>query len=64
MAAKKAPPTPRELARTMRSLAEGPLARDTESRHIEADRLLCDALRALGYGAAVKAFRALPKWYA
>ena len=37
---------------------------DTETSHIEADKLLCKLLVTLGYQKSVAAFMALPKWYA
>ena len=36
---------------------------DPEGGHIAADRILCEALDALGYQAAVEQFRKLSKWY-
>jgi hypothetical protein len=37
---------------------------DTESFHFEADLLLCDILKDLGYSETVELFKKLPKWYA
>ena len=37
---------------------------DTEARHIEADDILCDVLKALGCKEVVDAFEKLDKWYA
>lgn len=34
-----------------------------ETSHAEADRVLCDLLRTLGYGEVVDEYRKLPKWY-
>lgn len=37
---------------------------DTEVDHAEADRILCELLRALGYNAIVDAWESIDKWYA
>lgn len=37
---------------------------DTESAHVDADALLCNILRGLGYGDAVDIFESIDKWYA
>lgn len=34
-----------------------------EQFHIQADELLCDTLRALGYDSAVKIFENADRWY-
>lgn len=39
-------------------------AGDPESAHYEADQLICDLLRSLGYGKGVAIFENMPKWYA
>lgn len=36
---------------------------DPEMSHIEADKVLCDYLRALGEHAIVDEFEKVPKWY-
>jgi len=36
---------------------------DPEELHIKMDDLMCDTLRALGYGKGVKIFEDTPKWY-
>lgn len=59
---------PRHLARVryeqlldrMQTLGNG----CTEDEHIEADRILCDLLEALGFEDMVAAYRAVPKWHA
>ena len=55
------PMTPEEFAKAMRKLANGD---DTEDSHFEADQIMCDILRALGYGEGVKVFREMKRWYA
>ena len=37
---------------------------DIESAHIEADRILCELLSALGYDEVVVEWTAVAKWYA
>lgn len=37
---------------------------DREFSHGEGDRLLCELLEKLGYGAVVEAWRLIPGWYA
>lgn len=37
---------------------------DIESAHGDADDVLCDLLRELGYGDVVDAWLQVPKWYA
>lgn len=37
---------------------------DREFAHGDGDRLLCELLERLGYGAVVEAWRAIPSWYA
>ena len=38
--------------------------RDIEEGHSDADDLMCQALRDLGYEDGVAIYRAMPKWYA
>lgn len=38
--------------------------RDKENFHIEADDVLCELLKSLGYGDVVEAWEAIDKWYA
>jgi len=52
--------TPEELVERLREIS----AYDVESGHMEADRLLCETLRRLGYDKAIDIFESLPKWYA
>lgn len=37
---------------------------DQEDAHRMADKLMCDVLRHLGFGAGVEIFENMPKWYA
>ena len=37
---------------------------DTEGDHAEADRILCDLLKALGHADVVAAYDKVDKWYA
>ena len=45
-------------------LVELDKSRDTEGAHWEADDVLCEFLRSLGYGDVADAFEAIGKWYA
>ena len=45
-------------------LKELALVKDYEETHAEADGLLCELLRRLGYQDVVEAFAKLRKWYA
>ena len=53
-------PSPDHVAERMAAFAE----LDAEGRHMQGDALLCDTLRALGYGNAVDEFERWMKWYA
>lgn len=57
------PLTPAELLAEMKALYD---ARnyDEEGCHQQADALMVEVLRALGYGAAMDVFEAAHKWYA
>ena len=50
----------KEFAEKMGELGDG----CEECDHIEADRLMCEVLKELGYGDGVKLFEELHKWYA
>ena len=49
-----------EFSKRMRKIAKDP---DTEAAHAEADKLLCEMLKQLGYGAGVKVFEDMDRWY-
>lgn len=52
--------SPKEFAAAMaEAVNEGP-----EDGHIEADALMCETLRRLGYEEGVQIFENLKKWYA
>lgn len=54
------PMTPDEFAARMKAIDnEG----DWESDHEDADALMCEILRSLGYAEGVAAFEAMDKWY-
>ena len=53
---------PAEFEKRMKEIAE--IKHDDEGRHREADKLLCEVLDSLGYGAGVKIFEGIGKWYA
>lgn len=55
------PFTPKQLAD---KVAEARDSGDIEEAHAEMDRVLCEALRRLGYDEAVRIFREADKWYA
>ncbi len=55
------PNSPAEFEVMMRHAIDG---NDEEESHRNADRLMCDLLRSLGYGEAVERFLASTRWYA
>lgn len=52
--------TPAEFERMMKELAR---SNDPEYSHGEADDLMCEVLEQLGYGAGVKVFDNMVRWY-
>ena len=52
--------TPEEFAEKMKSFADG-AAR--AAPHENADTLMCDVLRSLGYGVGVEIFLEMDRWY-
>ncbi len=54
--------TPEEFAKKVREAFSGP--GDAENWHAEADYVMCELLRQLGYGKGVDIFEAGQKWYA
>ena len=36
---------------------------DEEKSHLEADRLMCEVLKSLGYEVGVRVFEGMPRWY-
>lgn len=61
MLRKQRPITPKQFALRMKKIAADC---DRESRHSNADDLMCNLLRDLGYGEGVETFDAMGKWYA
>lgn len=53
--------TPRKFTIEMKKIAQ---IDDPEIAHGEADDLLCEVLKKLGYEKGVKVFEDIPKWYA
>jgi hypothetical protein len=53
--------TPEDFAERMKAIIE---MENAEEAHSEADKLMCDALRSLGYGEGVDAFEKADFWYA
>ena len=53
--------TKEEFKERMQAIAD---KRDTEGGHIEADDLMCELLKDLGYGEGVDIFEKMNKWYA
>lgn len=53
--------TPAEFTRRMDLCAEND---DPEQGHVDADDLMCEVLRQLGYGDGVTVYVAMTKWYA
>lgn len=54
-------PTDEEVAERMKTIAA---TMDMETRHMEADELLCYVLHRLGYHKTVDAYENFGKWYA
>ncbi len=55
------PLTPDEFTRQMAEIIR---SNDIEEGHMEADKLMCQVLRELGYGEGVKLFMKQSWWYA
>lgn len=53
--------TKEEFKNKMQAIAD---KRDTEGGHIEADDLMCELLKGLGYGEGVEIFEGMDRWYA
>ena len=53
--------TAEEFALKMNEISDSD---DLEERHVDADALMCDLLRELGYGDGVEIFMNMYKWYA
>lgn len=58
--------TPEEFKNKMQKISDqqGEVHVDIEITHAEADDLMCELLRELGYGEGVDVFEDMPKWYA
>jgi hypothetical protein len=57
------PLTPSQFMRRMLDILED-LGPDTEEVHRQADDVMCELLRDLGYGEGVAVFCTIEKWYA
>lgn len=55
------PMSPEKFAETMQACRD---IGDQEARHGDADDLLCEVLRSLGYDKGIDIFNAMDKWYA
>ena len=55
------PMTKEEFRNKMQAIAD---KRDIEEGHIEADDLMCELLKGLGYGEGVDIFEGMDRWYA
>ena len=53
--------TKEEFKKRMQAIAD---IRDAEKGHIEADDLMCELLKDLGYGEGVDIFEGMNRWYA
>lgn len=53
--------TPEEFEAAVKRLT---VEDDTEKSHAMADRLMCDLLKGLGYGAGIAVYNSMDKWYA
>lgn len=59
--------TPEEFAIAMAQIKTGVCydrMYDQEDQHFDADELMCNVLRSLGYDEGVDIFDSMPKWYA
>lgn len=60
--------TPEEFSTAMMQIKTGALydecMYDEENQHRDADELMCNILRSLGYGDGVDIFDGMHKWYA
>ena len=56
-------PTPKEFAKHASKIINE-TGGDTEVTHAELDDYLCQTLNELGYGAGVRLFQSVEKWYA
>ena len=54
--------TPAEFAEEMEKLHRDNI--DPEGSHVQADNLMCELLKSLGYGKGVEVFADMDKWYA
>ena len=54
--------TPQQFTEAMRSLLHR-TSLEPEAAHLEADQLMCELLRQLGYGEGIDLFDGLQKWY-
>ena len=62
----KEPETPESwtLANNAINALKEAVGHDREQAHLSADAILCDLLQSLGYGAVVKEYNKIEKWYA
>lgn len=51
--------TPEEFKRHMEAIT----AYEIDRGHFEADVLMCDLLKSLGYSAGIEIYENMPKWY-
>lgn len=59
--------TPYEFSIAMMQIKSGVCydrSYDEEDQHIDADELMCNVLRSLGYGDGIDIFDSMHKWYA
>jgi hypothetical protein len=56
------PVTSEEFKKRMQVIKDGEY--DPEAQHIDADKLLCQVLRELGYGTGIDIYGSIDKWYA
>ena len=56
--------TAAEFERRMREINKDRIRnQDEEKSHLEADRLMCEVLKSLGYEVGVRVFEGMPRWY-
>lgn len=61
--------TPEEFSSAMMQIKDGTFYSqhrmyDAENQHIDADDLMCNVLRSLGYGKGIDIFCSMTRWYA
>jgi len=53
---------PKEFKKRMQAILDGEY--DPEEQHADADKLLCETLKELGYEEGINVYNQIDKWYA